>query len=448
MPLSRRTITARTLKGFRDFLPAQARERRRITGVIEKTFEAFGFLPLETPTLEYADVLTGKYGDEGEKLLYRFTDNGGRDVAMRYDLTVPLARVVAQYRALQKPFRRYQIAPVWRADNTQKGRFREFVQCDADVIGSKSMLADAEVILLYERILTALGVKNIAIRVNNRKLLNGLLQTLGITDEQIVAVLRSLDKWEKMPGVNERTADLERAVSKPAAEQVLALLPESADEEWGAWTDRIAGSLKQSKRAQEGADELRAVVDRVCKQVRNPQCTVTASAWLARGLDYYTGTIFEAVLPEKPEFGSVGGGGRYDELIGRFTGTHVPAVGMSLGIDRLMAAMEELGLLQQGTATARVFLPLLSDELTDDVFRLAEMLRESGIAVETAYEASKLEKQLKYADALGIPLVVLFGTKERAADTVVIKDLRRRTQKTVPRADAVLTVQGLLVVNK
>lgn len=429
-------IEPRTLKGFRDFLPGPAQVRLRAIETIRSVFQQFGFLPLETPTLEYADVLTGKYGDEGDKLMYRFKDQGGRDVAMRYDLTVPLARVVAQYADLPKPFRRYQIAPVWRADNTQKGRYREFWQCDADVVGSSSMLADAEMVLLYEKILTALGIKNFQIKVNNRKVLEGIIESVGIPEEERQNALRWIDKWEKV-GEKGVQAEFSRVKYIFQKDKLFSLLGSVAS--WESQKQLLRSELRESLVGMEGLqelDELNAILD--ASSLKTGIIDLT----LARGLDYYTGTIFEVVLPDKPEFGSVGGGGRYDGLIGRFTGKDMPAVGMSVGLDRLLAAMSELGLEQGSRASAKVFVALLDEDLRTETFQLVNELRSAGIPSEMSYEATKLDKQLKYADKLGIQFAVLYGKKEQEAGTMVLKDLEKREQKEVARSALLQELQS------
>ncbi len=435
-------IEPRTLKGFRDFLPEQAIVRQRLLEKIVATFQSFGFLPLETPALEYADILTGKYGGEGEKLLYRFRDQGERDVALRYDLTVPLARVVAQYPELPKPFRRYQIAPVWRAENTQRGRFREFTQCDVDIVGTDSIAADAEVAQVLAAVLTKLGIKKFEIRLNNRKLLDGMLQIAGIKEELWTPVLRVLDKWEKI-GDEAGRLELERAAPDGDFDAFFAMLPTAEEEDDATvWESRVRKTLLKSRQGTEGLNELQqlrglleaADLDTVCR----------FDVLLARGLDYYTGTVMEAVLTQKPDIGSVAGGGRYDGLIGRFTGKDMPAVGASVGIDRLIAAMEELTIVEKQSALTDAYLIPLENALLPELLALGAELRAVGIKTECAYDAEKLDKQLKYADRLGIPFAVIVGKKEKAEGTAVIRDLLERRQFTVRRGTLVAKLQGLV----
>ncbi len=411
-------------------MPDDAQVRLAAIGKIRSVFTLFGFLPLETPTLEYADVLTGKYGDEGEKLMYRFKDQGDRDVAMRYDLTVPLARVVAQYAELPKPFRRYQIAPVWRAENTQKGRYRELVQCDVDIIGTKSRLADVEVMQAISMVLEKLGIVSYTILYSNRKIWDGLLATIGLDTDEKIRFLRILDKWNKI-GENGVRAEAEAELGKEKTDKLMKHLPQSEDS--AAWLTRVRKQTESFAVGTSGVNELQEV-EQFIRGLPNAK-KFSLDPYLTRGLDYYTGTVFEIVLPEKKDFGSVAGGGRYDGLIGRFTGKDMPAVGMSVGLDRLLVAMSELGLEQGSQSSAKVFVALLDESLRSETFQLVNGLRQAGIATEMSYEAAKLDKQLTYADKLGFRFAMLYGKKEQGAGTVVLKDLEKREQREVERSN-------------
>jgi histidyl-tRNA synthetase len=435
------TIEPRNLKGFRDFLPQAAIRRQNVIASIIKTYERFGFVPLETPALEYADVLMGKYGEEGEKLLYRFRDQGDREVALRYDLTVPLARVVAQYPELSKPFRRYQIAPVWRAENTQKGRFREFTQCDIDIVGTSSMLADAEIAQVMAAALANLGFSNFQIRINNRKLLNGILEAARVPENQWLATLRSLDKWGKIraKGVEE---ELSGFLSEKITSAFIALLPKET-EDFSSWSERTIEMISATTNGVEGIKELNKVMTSLAG-IGMPEGTFQGDVLLARGLDYYTGTIFEAALTDTPEIGSVYGGGRYDKLIGQFIGKDIPAVGTSAGVDRILAAMEELGMGIPRSSTADVLVCMMGEELAAETSKLANELRTAGINTETWYEPDKLDKQLKYADKQGIPFVVLFGSDEKEQGMVTVKDLRTKKQEQTRKDFCIQTIQNLL----
>jgi histidyl-tRNA synthetase len=380
-------IKPQTLKGFRDFLPVEARKRQFVIDTLKKVFESYGFEPLETPALEYEEVLMGKYGEEGDKLMYRFEDNGRRKVALRYDQTVPLARVVAQYQnELPMPFKRYQIQNVWRADNTQKGRFREFLQCDADIVGSSSPLCDSEIIMVTAKSLEKLGFKNFKIRVGDRKLFE------GFPPEAIIII----DKLKKM-----------------GEEKVKAQLKEKGLDE------KILEKIKTSKPTA-GIESLLEISDKIC-----------FDPTLARGLNYYTGIIFEIEV-EGYSAGSVCGGGRYDNLIGIFAGKQIPAVGFAFGFDRLLEAMEELKLFPTGLTTTKVLITVFNEELKNKSLEIAQMLREKDINTEIYLEDGKMEKQLKYADRKQIPYVVIIGPDEAKNDTVTVKNLNAREQKNLP----------------
>lgn len=410
--------------------------------VVSDVFERFGFMLLETPALEYADVLTGKYGDEGEKLMYRFTDQGDRDVVLRYDLTVPLARVVAQYEnELPKPFRRYQIAPVWRAENTQKGRFREFTQCDADIVGSDSVTADIEIVNVAALVLEELKVGTYTIRVNNRKLLNGVLEAANIKEKDWLPILRSIDKWEKI-GVEGVREELEDVLSATQMENFFSLLPKEREEPFDEWSARVTAVIGKEGDGKEGLEEMAALLEGA-EAIDAPNGTVVFDMLLARGLDYYTGTIIEATIDGQEEFGSVFGGGRYDNLIKQFIGKDIPAVGISCGFDRLMAAVADNKEFITQPATADALVCYVEDDTVVEASRIANELRAAKINTELWLEPARLEKQLKYADTLGIPLAVLFGANEAKKGSVTVKDLRTKKQIRVKRAELIETIQNL-----
>lgn len=401
-------IEPKTLKGFRDFLPAEQIARARFIRTIQASFETFGFDPLETPALEYAETLTGKYGDEGDKLMYRFKDNGDRDVALRYDLTIPLARVVAQNGELKKPWKRYQISPVWRAENTQKGRFREFYQCDADIVGSTNPLADAEILALAGSTLTKLGVKDFEIRVNDRRLLDAFFDAEKIDTDKRVSVLRAMDKLAKIG---------EAGV---------------ADELAKAGID--AGTIKNILKAVVSnvvpkGSELERII--ALAREMNPDLKISFDFSIARGLDYYTGLIFETVLTSAPTYGSVLSGGRYDNLVGMFSNREVPAVGMSIGLDRLLSALTELGLTETIATMTKVLIVNMDDTLESDYLRMVSELRTAGINTALYYESGDMGKQLKYASDRGIRYALIYGADEKKEGKVVIKDLSSGEQKKI-----------------
>lgn len=388
-----------TLKGFRDFLPKEAKRRQYVIDALKATFESYGFEPLETPALEYEEVLLGKYGEEGDKLIYRFTDRGGRKVALRYDQTVPLARVVAQYgNQLPMPFKRYQIQPVWRAENPQKGRFREFLQCDADIVGTTSTLADAEVIATAVDGLKALGFKNFKVVINDRSIFDGIPQN----------VTTAIDKLKKI----ERDGVIKELISKGfPQEQILAIL-----------------SSIEGKKPTERLKQVFLFLE----QLGVERKTFLFSPTLARGLDYYTSTIFEIEV-EGYSAGSVCGGGRYDNLIGMFADKDVPAVGFAFGFDRLIEAMDKLTLFPQDLRAMRVLVTIFSKELLDMSLTISTQLRANGISTELfPDENTSLEKQLKYADQKQIPYTIIIGPQEAGKGVVSLRDMKTREQKTVP----------------
>lgn len=423
-------VKPRTLKGFRDYLPAADIPRQAMLRRIVDVFEGFGFGPLTTPAIEYSEVLLGKYGDEGDKLLYRFLDNGERDVALRYDLTVPLARVVAQHRP-SSPFRRYQIAPVWRAEKPSKGRFREFMQCDVDIVGEPSMRADAECMMVGLAVLTALEVPGFVMRVNNRKVLDGMMARIGAADAERVVVLRGVDKLPKI-GKEGVKAELlrETSLSGDAIESLFAVLetPVTTIAELEALSDLFDDTGKL------GVAELIELLEIVQAAGYGGQVEVDLS--IARGLDYYTGTIYETFVTGREDFGSVMSGGRYDELLGMFLKTSVPAVGISLGVDRLLSLLVDLELVQERQTVANVYVALADDEGYGEMAKLSRLMREQGLRVEQSMAAKKLGKQFKAANSRGISWVVLAGADERAAGTVSIKNMTSGEQSAVPIDEA------------
>ncbi|MCA9523633.1 MAG: histidine--tRNA ligase, partial [Myxococcales bacterium] len=430
-------IEPRILKGFRDYLPGQMIPRERMLDTVKRVFERYGFAPLATPALEYSEILLGKYGEEGEKLLYRFRDNGDRDVSLRYDLTVPLARVIGQYGELDKPLKRYQIAPVWRAEKPARGRFREFVQCDIDIVGVESMLADAECVLVGCDVLEALGVSRFEIRINNRKILDALMATLGVEQhERKMAILRSVDKLPKIGEAAVRQLLVEQdGLSAASAETVCRFVAATDREALGAVRELVG----DHRAGQAGLEELGQLLSVIDAAGRTSEVKLDLS--IARGLDYYTGTIYETFLLDLPDFGSVMSGGRYDTLMQMFSGQSHPAVGISLGVDRLFAGLSELGLVREEASATQVLIALFDD---GDLFvgdslayalRVAGELRRAGIATELPLAAGKLKKQFKYADRRAIPFVVIAGPDERAAELVTVKDLRHGSQESIPRAE-------------
>ncbi len=429
-------IEPRTLKGFRDFLPKDQIARQKLMGIIRSSYESFGFEPLETPALEYADILTGKYGDEGDKLMYRFKDNGDRDVALRYDLTIPLARVAAQYdNDLKKPWKRYQMSPVWRAENTQKGRFREFYQCDADIVGTTSPLADAEILAMSASALQKLGIpaSDFVIRVNSREIISAFYTKLGFTAEQQVSAMRAVDKIDKIgaEGVKEELV-------------ASGFAPEAIADIVGFAGMRIA-DISDLSAAQQAFPAVTEALDKLAGIVRSalvlaPGTKFVIDFSIARGLDYYTGIIFETNLVSAPKFGSVMSGGRYDNLVGTFSNRPMPAVGTSIGLDRLLAALEELGVASPEKTTAKALIINFGEEFVPKYLEMASGLRAAGVNTVVYFDSVDLKKQLSYASDKGIKFALMYGANEAKDGMVVVKDLEKGTQEKVGVGEVVKAV--------
>ena len=432
-------INLQILKGTRDFLPSRFILRKRVINIIIETFESFGFEPMETPAMEYAETLEGKYGEEGDRLIYKFEDRGGRKVALRYDLTVPLARTMAMYQT-EKPFRRYQISPVWRADKPQKGRFREFWQCDADIVGSKEAWADAEVIALTYFALKNLGFEEFTIRVNNRKLLNGMAVYGGITEKAMAGFFRVIDKADKVGWDGVKKELLNKNFSASAIDTTINIMIEES-KGFDA-LNRLETTLQGIPIAREGIEELKEI-EMCLNSLKVDRKNVLFDGSLARGLDYYTGPIFETVL-EKPKIGSISGGGRFDNLIGMFSGKEVPATGTSLGLERIITVMEELNMLPLTPTESQALVTIFDRSLLNASLQIASELRSAGIKTETYLNDAKLKKQLNYANSKGIPLVIIIGPDENERGEVVLKDMRNKFQETVSRKDLIEKAEEIL----
>jgi histidyl-tRNA synthetase len=436
----------RPARGMRDFLPEDVRRRDYVIGVITGVYQLYGFEPLETPALENIETLTGKYGEEGNKLIFKVLRRGEHeasgetDLALRYDLTVPLARVVAEHRGkLPKFFKRYQIQPVWRADRPARGRFREFHQCDADAIGSRSMVVETELCAAVADVFAGLGFDDFAIRLNHRAVLTGILDTAGVPADRHGDALVALDKLDKigLPGVA-----LELDARQIPAEAAAALLSVfEAREETGAQKlERLSERFRSHGAGLRGVSELRQIL--AWSETTSAGARLRLDLTLARGLSYYTGAIMEVAVPDLA--GSLGGGGRYDGLIGMFLGEDVPACGFSLGLERMLVVMGERNMFPESVQQrpADVMVALFEAATVPEALALAAELRRGGMRVEVYPEPDKLGKQMKYAAAKAIPFAAILGGDELARGEVTIKNLQTGEQQSMPRAAVASFVGG------
>ncbi len=435
-------IKPQTLRGFRDFLPDQMMAREHLIDIARSVYRSYGFAPIDTPALEYAEVLLGKGGEESDKQVFRFTDQGERDVAMRFDLTVPLARFAAQHaQELGTPFRRYHIGAVWRGERPARGRFREFLQCDFDTIGTTSNTADIETLFVIHDMLERIGITRFTIRINNRRVLNGLLEKNGVL-HQSAGILRALDKLDKIgrPGVMAELVE-KAGLSDERATSILNLaeLKGRPNEVLGILDRMLAGSatgelgVAQLRELFASAEACGLPAERVCLDVA-----------IARGLDYYTGTIYETLLSDLPTIGSVCSGGRYDNLAELFTSQPLPGVGASLGLDRMLAAMEELGMTRRASTPAPVLVTMFDDSHLADYLKMGRQLRQAGVGTEVYPEAKGIGRQMKYADRRGFRLALIAGADEFAGGIWQIRNLQDSAQIAVPTDAVTRTVVELL----
>jgi len=393
-----------TLKGFRDFLPSKMIIRNEVIKRLKKVFERYGFDELQTPSVEYQELLLGKYGEEAEKLMYLFKDPGKRNIGLRYDLTVPLARVVASNQDLPKPFKRYQIQPVYRAENTQKGRYRELYQCDIDIVGSSSPISDAEILAIINDSLKSLGFTDFKIKINSRKILFSSMEKSGIKQNKWLTVAQSIDKLDKKEEDEVKKELLNKGIQKSNIDKLFANLKSAIPDKY------LSEVIKFAKKFNVG---------------NSLEFTPT----LSRGLDYYTGPIFETVV-KTPQIGSITGGGRYDQLLKNLGGLDLPAVGTSIGLDRVCNVIEELNLWPDITKTnSKVLVTIFSEDLINKSLEILQKLREKDINTELFQGIESLDKQLKYADKKGIPYVIIIGPEETEKEIVTLKDLNKKTQE-------------------
>ena len=420
--------------GTRDFLPEDIRRREHVIGVIRRVYERYGFEPLETPAFENIETLLGKYGDEGNKLIFKILrrgeheSTGEADLALRYDLTVPLARVIAQYQNdLPRFFKRYQIQPVWRADRPAKGRFREFYQCDIDAIGSTSPLVEAELLAAVSDVMTELGFADVTMRLNHRTLLASLFAAAGVPDALQGEAVVAIDKLDKIGREGVQRELVARGVSPTAADRSLDVFGKGGD----------VAALQSAVQDDAGKAALAEILEimRLASGVGVRGIVLDPS--LARGLSYYTGAIMEMTVPDLA--GSLGGGGRYDNLVGMFLGRDVPACGFSLGLERILVVMGERGMFPPSVTggSVDVMVTAMDEALRADVLAAAAALRAAALRVEVFPEPGrKLEKPLKYAAAQRVPFLAIIGEDEQRAGQITIRDLGTREQKSVPKGDA------------
>jgi histidyl-tRNA synthetase len=422
-------------RGMRDFLPEDVRKREYVIGVIKEVYERYGFEPLETPAAENIETLMGKYGEEGNQLIFKILKRGVHegtgeaDLALRYDLTVPLARVVAEYRdKLPKFFKRYQIQPVWRADRPARGRYREFYQCDVDVLGSRSMIVEAEIISASTEALSKLGFSDFTVRLNHRKVLTGILDAAGITSEKHGPALIALDKLDKIGAEGVLREFAERDVLGAEAGTKLLELFESSGSNHEV-LERLETFMGQHPVGLEGVTDLREIIDYLSSSV------IRIDPSLARGLSYYTGAIME--IQVKDLAGSLGGGGRYDNLIGMFLGQDIPACGFSLGLERIILVMGEAGMFPAHveSAPANVMVAIWDAASIPLSIALAQQLRASGLRVDLYPDVDKLGKQFKFASTRRIPFVAVLGAEERSRGEVALKNMSTGEQVAIPQKD-------------
>lgn len=407
----------KTPRGTRDFLPEQMIVRNQVIKTISNIYETYGFSPLETPAFEYYDVLAQKAGQDTLEQIYDFKDKSDRRLALRFDLTVPLARLMGSNPTITLPFKRYCISRVWRYERQQKGRYREFWQADVDIIGSDKIAADAEVVAIAHDCLKALGFDSFQIRLNNRKLLEAFITSIGISEGLVGEAFRAMDKLDKIgdDGVKQELG--ERGISGFTADKILEFLEISGDPE--SVLSQVS-QLLDSELATEALDELKELVNKI--NILGITENIVVDLSLVRGLSYYTGSVFEAVIPEGG-VGSVAGGGRYDELIGLYSGKNIPAVGIALGLERIITVMEERNMVaKKKTVTQALVVPVFR-ELADETLRVAQVLRKAGVKTEVDFRGRKLRKNFDYADRLGIPFVIVVGPDELEQNKVSLRNM-------------------------
>jgi histidyl-tRNA synthetase len=437
-------IEPRLPKGMRDFLPAQMIKREYVFNIVREVFHLYGFEPLQTPALELTETLMGKYGEDADKLIYNARHTEGKEeLSLRYDLTVPLARVVGQYvNDISLPFKRYQLSPVWRAERPQRGRYREFYQCDADIVGVSSMAADAEIVSLVVAVLKRLGFPQFVVKINSRKLLTAIGQYAGLEGEALANLYRSIDKFDKIGADGVQDELVKRGIESSVVDKIMHLITSKHPGlEQLDYLDSVMGGFEE---AAAGIGALRELAGYL-GEMNVPSAHYEFDFTMVRGLGYYTGPIFETVITE-PNLGSVTGGGRYDDLVGLFRGETLPTTGTSLGIERIIDVMDVLGLYPSGIGgtVVEVLVTVFDDATRAAASALAADLRAGGVRTELYMQDKGIGKQIGYADKKGIPLVALLGAEEVAAGVVKLKRLRDGVEVSAPRNDAAAAARELL----
>lgn len=441
-------------KGTRDFGPEEIAKRNYIFDTIKDTFKKFGFQPIETPSFENSETLMGKYGDEGDRLIFKILNSGDylnpkkgaiseeeylerdskkltgyiSEKALRYDLTVPFARYVVQHQNdIIFPFKRYQIQPVWRADRPQNGRFREFFQCDADVVGANSLWQEVEFVQLYDEVFTKLGLEGVTVKINNRKILSGIAEVIGASDKLIDFTV-ALDKLDKIGEQGVKDEMIAKGISEDAIDRLQPLFSFSGDLE--TKITQLRALLKGSEIGLEGVDDLSFIFEAI-NEIGLQSAVLDLDVTLARGLNYYTGAIFEVAAPEGVKMGSIGGGGRYDDLTGIFGLKNVSGVGISFGLDRIYLVLEALELFPKtSNDTVEVLFINFGDKEALYCLKAIKKLRAAGINAELYPSSVKMNKQMKYANNTNVPYVVLVGSKEMEANELAVKNMRTGEQAT------------------
>lgn len=426
-------VEPRILSGFMELLPQDQIQFNQMVDTIRRVYEEYGFLPLDTPTIELSEVLLAKAGGETEKQIYRFL-KGDTDLSLRFDLTVPLARYVsAHYNDLVFPFKRYQISKVFRGERPQKGRFREFYQCDIDIIGNESLdlVYDAEIPTVIYHVFQELQLGKFTIRINNRKVLTGFFKSLGL-ENQVTDILRVIDKIDKIGEETVREELLDQKVSKDSVDAILSFLQIS-----GSVSEKLTKLKELSKDPlyQEGLEELEKAFASL-KDFQVPEEYYTLDLTIARGLDYYTGTVYETRLDDYPSLGSICSGGRYENLTEYYTDQHLPGIGISIGLTRLYSQLKEVGILKENQASlAKILLVPMDKENSNYVLDIATYLRNHGIKTDVYYQEKGMKQKIKYADRLGIPYVGVIGETEVKENKVALKDLKTGNQELVTKEE-------------